>query len=173
MRVREAITSEAPLRQWSERADLRALFPRLSLPRAGESSAGWNLSFGQILSRTPFVYPHSGTTAGVVAKAPALVHGGECNDGPQQLQDHCANPVLLCAGAHGRAYILCVPSPFVDTDRATQANFGHKALFLWQIRLAIAAITGRPLNPLGLRPIARKFNLGLVSLLLAVLSELK
>jgi hypothetical protein len=48
-----------------------------------------------------------------------------------------------------------------------------KAFFLWQIRLAIAVITGRLLNPLGLQPIACKFILGLVSLLLAPMSELK
>lgn len=106
-------------------------------------------------------------------RAPALLRGGECNDGPQQLQDHCANPVPLFACAHARAYISCVLSPFVDTDRASQANFGHKPFFLRHIQLAIAAITGRPLNPLGLRPIARKFNLGLVSLLLALMLELK
>ena len=72
-----------------------------------------------------------------------------------------------------RAWILCVPSPFVDTDKATQTNFGHKAFFLLEIRLAIAVITGRLLNPLGLQPIARNLNSGLVSLLLAPMSEPK
>jgi hypothetical protein len=104
---------------------------------------------------------------------PAFLRGGECNGGSQQLRDHCANPVLFYAGAHRRACILCVPSPFVDTDKATQTSFGHKAFFLLEIHLAIATITGRLLNPLGLQPIACNFNFGLVSLLLAPMSELK
>jgi hypothetical protein len=104
---------------------------------------------------------------------PAFLRGGECKDGSQQLRDHCANPVLFYAGTHRRACILCVPSPFVDTDKATQTSFGHKAFFLLEIRLAIATITGRLLNPLGLQPIACNFNFGLVSLLLAPMSELK
>jgi hypothetical protein len=82
-------------------------------------------------------------------------------------------PFCSARGAHMRAWILCVPSPFVDTDKATQTNFGHKAFFLLEIRLAIAVITGRLLNPLGLQPIARNLNSGLVSLLLAPMSEPK
>jgi len=80
----------------------------------------------------------------------------------------CSTRVLI-----GGACILCVPSPFVDTDKATQTNFGHKVFFLLEIHPAIAAITGRLLNPLGLQPIARNFNFGLVSLLLAPMSDLK
>jgi len=82
-------------------------------------------------------------------------------------------PFCSARGAHMRAWILCVPSPFVDTDKASQTNFGHKAFFLLEIHPAIAAITGRLLNPLGLQPIARNFNFGLVSLLLAPMSEPK
>jgi hypothetical protein len=34
------------------------------------------------------------------------------------------------AGVHSPACILYVPSPFVDTGKATQTNFGHQSLFL-------------------------------------------
>jgi hypothetical protein len=48
-----------------------------------------------------------------------------------------------------------------------------KAFSSRKIRLCVFAISHGPLNPLGLQPIAPKFNFGLVSLLLGLSSELK